>query len=205
MNSLLITFEGGEGVGKSTQIRKIHQKITDLKIESILTREPGGCPSAERIRETMLGSKTPLDHITQLFLVMAARKEHCIHAIEPALSSKKWVLCDRFIDSTLVYQGLQGTSFEDILKIHNLATNNLMPDITFILDVDPQISLMRMKQRGIENSMDSIDINRHNTLRNAYLNLKSLFPDRIHIIDSSGNDEDTSNKIMKILENWKSK
>lgn len=203
MNSLFITFEGGEGVGKSTQIRKIHQKLTDLHIDTILTREPGGCSSAECIREIMLNAPAPLDHVTQLFLVMAARKEHCLHTINPALSAKKWVLCDRFIDSTLVYQGLQGTPFDDILKIHNLATNHLMPDITFILDVDPQISLERMKQRGIENSMDSVDINRHNTLRNAYLNLKSLFPNRIHIIDASGNDEDTSNKIMKILENWK--
>lgn len=200
MKPILITFEGGEGVGKSTQIRRLSTHLKTINKDIVLTREPGGCPSAEEIRKTMLNSPYPLDPLSQVFLIMAARREHYLQTLKPALDKGLLVLCDRFIDSTLVYQGLKGVSFECILSLHNLATNNLMPTLTFILDADPSISLERMKKRGIENMMDSLDKERHKSLREGYLRLSKIFPERIFVIDSSGTEDETFERINSILE-----
>ena len=195
---MFITFEGGEGVGKSTQIRALFEKLKEKGIDVVLTREPGGCASAEQIRRVMLNCGVTLDVISQLFLVMAARREHYIHTIKPSLDKGKWVLCDRFIDSTLVYQGLEYA--DDILRLHAMATEGLMPDITFLLDADPQVSLSRMQQRGIENHMDSLDIQRHMALRNDYLSLVKKFPERIYLIDSRNCEENTFSQIESIMD-----
>ncbi len=195
---MFITFEGGEGVGKSTQIRALFENLKEKGVDVVLTREPGGCLTAEEIRNVMLNSSVHLDVISQLFLVMASRREHYIHTIKPSLEQGKLVLCDRFIDSTFVYQGLD--YFDDILYLHGLATGGLMPDITFLLDADPEITLSRMTQRGIENHMDSLDFQRHETLRTSYLSLATFFPNRIHIIDASGFPHETFAQIEKVVE-----
>jgi dTMP kinase len=196
--SFFLTFEGGEGVGKSTQIRLLFEYLKSLGKDVVLTREPGGCPSAERIREAMLGGEEPLDSLSQLFLVMAARREHYLHTLKPALDAGKWVLCDRFIDSTLVYQGKE--YYDKILRLHALSTDHLMPNLTLLFDMPPEISLARIQKRGIQNALDAVDITHHTARRQAYLDLSKTFPERICVINAQSTPETIQDNIQKTLQ-----
>ena len=175
---LFITFEGGEGTGKSTQCRLLSDALTAENIPTILTREPGGSPGAEEIRNLLVtGDKGRWDAITETLLFMAARRNHLTTKIWPALSEKKVVICDRFLDSTLAYQGYgYGKNVEainQIQSVYRLIAGDFQPDLTIILDIDPEIGLRRSCDRvgNTEKRFESMDVTFHKNLRSGFLEL----------------------------------
>src|SRR5580658_10974553 len=148
MRGKFITFEGGEGTGKSTQAALLAKKLSSLGIGVLLTREPGGSPGAEIIRHVLLsGAAKPLGPNAEAMLFAAAREDHVRCAIEPALATGKWVVCDRFADSTRVYQGALGAVDERLIKgLERVSIGDLAPDLTLILDVPVEVGLERVKQ-----------------------------------------------------------
>ena len=197
MKAKFITFEGGEGVGKSTQIQLLFNHLNSLGFPVIITREPGGCISAEKIRSLFVGEQ--FDPLTQTHLIMAARREHYIHTLKPHIEKGFWVLCDRFIDSTLVYQGLKGISSDQILNLHNSVCEGLMPDITFLMDLDVNKSLERLSKRIDQNVFDQDSFQIHEQRRNFYLSLLEKNPKRIHKINAEGEALEIFQEILKFL------
>jgi len=175
---LFITFEGGEGTGKSTQCRLLSDALTAENIPVMLTREPGGSPGAEEIRNLLVtGDKGRWDAITETLLFMAARRNHLTTKIWPALSEKKVVICDRFLDSTLAYQGYgYGKNIEainQIQSVYRLIAGDFKPDLTIVLDIDPEIGLRRSCDRAgnTEKRFESMDVTFHKNLRSGFLEL----------------------------------
>ena len=203
--SLFITFEGIEGSGKSFQSKKLYKNIKRKKISAILTREPGGTKSAEKIRKVILDdyfekdSKIKFDKYTDTLLYLAARNEHLKDKIIPALKSKKIVICDRFIDSTLAYQ-VDGKkvnkSFVD--SIHKHILGKTRPDLTFILKVDINKAMKRLKKRKTKNRYDNFAQSFYTKAQKSFLkiakNKKNYF-----VLDSSLNNDDLEKKIFKIV------
>ena len=196
-----ITFEGGEGSGKSTQIKLLAKKLIPSS-QICLTREPGGTKSAEQIRRLLVTGKVDKwSSLSELLLLFAARKDHVDKLILPALSNNKWVLCDRFIDSTYVYQGMCGkTSMETIKKIENLVLGNLKPGITFLLDIEPKIGLSRSKRPGNkELRYENMDFKFHKKVNSSYLKLARYNKKRIHVIDANKSKSEIENDIWNII------
>jgi dTMP kinase len=185
-----ITFEGGEGAGKSSHAALLVQRLSGLGIAVVQTREPGGSPGAEIIRHVLLsGAAKPLGPDAEAILFAAARADHVANLIEPALKQGRWVICDRFIDSTRVYQGMLGHA--DLKLIHSLervSIGPLRPDITFILDVPAEVGLARAKSRRGDAAADRFEgetLEFHQKLRAAYLSLAAREPQRCVVIDST--------------------
>jgi len=175
---LFITFEGGEGTGKSTQCRLLADSLTKENIPVVLTREPGGSPGAEEIRNLLVtGDKGRWDAMTETLLFMAARRNHLTTKIWPALSEKKIVICDRFLDSTLAYQGYgygkNTETIDQIQSVYRLIAGNFQPDLTIVLDIDPKVGLRRSCDRAgnTEKRFESMDITFHQNLRSGFLEL----------------------------------
>lgn len=202
--SLFITFEGGEGSGKTSLIKEIEKKINAHSIfDYILTREPGGIKISESIREILLDKEnTMMDPRTEALLFAASRRQHLIEKVIPALNNNKIVLCDRFIDSSLVYQGLaRGIGIDEIMNINNFAIEGYMPNFTFLLDIDPIVGMDRInknKNREV-NRLDLEKIDFHNKIREGYLQLANKFPNRIIIIDASKSLEVLSDEVFNII------
>ncbi|WP_445678470.1 dTMP kinase [Radicibacter daui] len=183
-----ITFEGGEGAGKSTQIRAVADWLRQAGHEVLSTREPGGSPGAEDIRALFVrGEAGRWDGITETLLVYAARRDHIVKAIEPALAAGTWVLCDRFADSTLAYQGYgHGVDAATIREIHRLAVGDLTPDLTLILDIDPAIGLARSRGTAVgEDRFEKLGTGFHQRLRQGFLEIAAAEPKRCAVIDAS--------------------
>jgi len=183
-----ITFEGGEGSGKSTHARKLADRLESLGIPVVLTREPGGSPGAEVIRHILLsGVAKPLGAETEAILFAAARDDHVREVIRPALLAGKWVVCDRFIDSTRVYQGALGHVDEKLIRgLERVTVGAAMPDLTFILDVPAAVGLARATRRRGTNEADRFEgetIEFHEDLRRAYLAEAAKDSHRIIVID----------------------
>jgi len=188
MTGKFISFEGGEGSGKSTQLSFVFNAIKSSDFGCIKTREPGGSPGAELIRNLLVnGSTDKWDPVAETMLFYAARIDHVAKIIKPALSEGKFVICDRFTDSTRVYQGIgKGLSEEYILKLHHLTLGNFQPDLTLILDIDPAIGLKRANTRaGAENRFESMDFEFHQAVRNGFLSIARRESERCIIIDAS--------------------
>jgi dTMP kinase len=188
MRGKFITFEGGEGSGKSTHAATLAQQLKSGGIEFVLTREPGGSAGAEIIRHIILsGIAKPLGSETETILFAAARDDHVRATIEPALAAGKWVVCDRFIDSTRVYQGALGkVDMKLIYGLERVTVGAVMPDLTFLLDVPANIGLARAKSRRGKDSADRFEsesIEYHEELRQAFLKLAEREPKRIVVID----------------------
>jgi dTMP kinase len=190
---LFITFEGIEGCGKSTQSRLAFD-VLSKSFDCIHTREPGGTPVADKIRAVLLDpNNKEIDPLTELFLYNASRIEHIKKVIIPALDEGKIVLCDRYFDSSLAYQGAaRSLPLETLFKIHEIATENLFPHITFLLDLPAKVGISRVKSRksasGKAHILDRIELENidfHEKVRKAYINLKNQFPDRIIEIDAT--------------------
>ncbi len=184
----LITFEGGEGAGKTTQIERLAARLGAAGITVELTREPGGTPGAEAIRELLVGGRPerwlPL---TELLLVLAARHDHLERRIRPALAAGRWVLCDRYTDSTKVYQGLAGgLDLAQIERLHALALAEPRPDLTILLDVPVEQGLARRRRVGAQNRFDAKSEAFHGQVRQGFLTLAAAEPERIQVIDASG-------------------
>lgn len=197
-----ITLEGGEGAGKSTQAHLLAQHLRQEGIEVVLTREPGGAAGAEDIRTLLVtGSTDRWQPMSETLLHMAARVEHVAHTIKPALEKGCWVVCDRFIDSTRVYQGqAQGVGMEIVDALHNIALQGLMPDLTLVLDLPVKDGLARALERGEEeNRYESMGTDFHETLRTAFRNLSEKEPDRCLLIDASKPKEQVSAAIWQMV------
>jgi len=185
-----ITFEGGEGAGKTTQVRRLAERLRTLGREVVVTREPGGSPGAEAMRHILLqGVAKPLGTEAEAMLFAAARDDHLVTTIRPALARGAWVLCDRFIDSTRVYQGALGNVDPRLIrKLEQVVVGDDMPDLTFILDVAPEIGLARVHERGEEaNRFEAEDLQFHQSLRAAYREIAEREPDRCVLIDATDN------------------
>jgi dTMP kinase len=187
-----LVLEGGEGVGKSTQIQAIAHFLHTNGIAHILTREPGGTPLAEQLRAAIVGEELDLDPIEEMLMILAARRHHVRTVIQPALSGGMWVLCDRFIDSSLVYQGIVGGLDIDLIEQwHQSIGCILVPDKTFILQVDPLVALERRRADYLAcNKFDQKGINFHNKIHQAYIKIAERHPERAVLIAAEGGVED---------------
>ena len=196
-----ITFEGGEGSGKSTQINLLAQKIKNFESVTV-TREPGGTKSSEQIRKLLVrGEPDKWSSISELLLLFAARKEHVDNLILPELIKNKWVLCDRFSDSTYVYQGMCGTTkLNTIKKIEKLVIDNFKPKLTFLIDIDPKIGVKRSKRDGNkELRYENMDLKFHQKVRKSYLKLANLNKKRFIKIDGEESISKIETKIWDIV------
>jgi dTMP kinase len=185
-----ITFEGGEGSGKSTQATMLAKRLELLGIAVLLTREPGGSPGAEIIRHVLLsGAAKPLGPEAEAILFAAARDDHVRCTIEPALAAGRWVVCDRFADSTRVYQGALGEVDHRLIKaLERASIGDLKPDLTFVLDVPVEVGLERAAVRRNGSRADRFEaeeIKAHEKLRDAYLALAVAEPDRCVLVDAN--------------------
>jgi len=183
-----ITLEGGEGAGKSTQARLLVEALEKRGIPAIQTREPGGSPGAEEIRRLVVtGEPGRWDMLTETLLVFAARADHVAHTIKPALAAGKWVVCDRFTDSTYAYQGAgRGMARETIRRMEALVLHEFRPDLTLVLDIPVDVGIARTEQRAAhENRFEKFDGGFHERLRKAFLDIARRAPDRCTVIDAS--------------------
>lgn len=193
-----ISFEGGEGCGKSTQCMMLRNYLLSQGVEVILTREPGGTPEAEKIRDILLHSE--LLPITELMLVMAARYEHLNKIIIPALNNNVWVICDRFVDSTAVYQGQYLGMVDKVYELHKELMLNKMPDITFMINTSVSIALSRARIRGGNNKFEDRAIGFHTTIHNKFLEISKQFKNRIiNITTRKLSKEEVHDKIISCL------
>ena len=200
LQGLLITFEGGEGTGKSTQSKLLYDYLKSKTTDVILTREPGGCTESENIRNLLIkGNINKWDPITESLLHNAARREHIKNIIKPALLKNKIIICDRYIDSTMAYQGIgQGVNSNFLNILSKEITENIVPNITFIFDIDPDISLKRAKKRDKNNNnrYENFDISFHRNIRNYFKSLINTNK-RYILIDASNSIEEIHLKILK--------
>jgi dTMP kinase len=204
MRGRFITFEGGEGGGKSTHTRLLAEHLDKEGIEVVLTREPGGSPGAEIIRYVLLsGAAKPLGAETEAILFAAARDDHVRATIEPALAAGKWVICDRFMDSTRVYQGILGEVDERLIRgLERVTIGEATPDLTIILDVPADVGMERAASRrgaGEADRFEAEAIDFHEKLRNAYAALAKLEPERCVSIDATGPKEAVQKEIWDVL------
>jgi dTMP kinase len=184
-----ITVEGGEGAGKTTLIARLNERIyRELGMKTVTTREPGGIPIAEAIRNVILDrNHTAMDARTEALLYAAARRQHLTEKVVPALKRGFVVLCDRFVDSSLAYQGYaRGLGIEDVWAINRFATDDCMPDLTLYLDLDPEIGLKRIQanQNREVNRLDLESYGFHRKVREGYRQVARMFPERIVTLDA---------------------
>jgi dTMP kinase len=204
MRGRFITFEGGEGSGKSTHAATLAQRLRGFGVGVVLTREPGGSPGAEAIRHVLLsGAAQPFGPEAEAILFAAARADHVRSTIEPALARGHWVVCDRFIDSTRVYQGALGNVNPLLIKaLERIAAPDLKPDLTFILDAPVDIALARTSKRRGEGSADRFEAEPpdfHEKLRDAFVHLCFSEPNRCVLIDASDTRQDVAERIWKVV------
>jgi dTMP kinase len=190
MRGKFITFEGGEGTGKSTQAGPLAHKLENLGLSVLLTREPGGSPGAEIIRHVLLsGAAKPLGADAEAMLFAAAREDHVRCTIAPALAAGKWVVCDRFADSTRVYQGALGQVDRRLIKgLERVSIGDLLPDLTLVLDVPVDVALERLTLRrgdAVPDRFEAENVEFHQKLREAFRALAAEEPERCVIIDAS--------------------
>lgn len=199
---MFITFEGIDGAGKTTQIKKLSKALEQKGIESVLTREPGGCEISEKIRELILDTKSNLGASGELFLYFAARAEHVRQVIKPAVESKKWVICDRFADSTFAYQGAgRGLDVQKMKELNSFATQGISPNLTVLLDISVEESLERRKNRNkTADRLEQNDKVFFENVRNRFLELAESEPKRFLVIDATLGENEIHEKIIAKLE-----
>lgn len=204
MAGRFVTFEGGEGVGKSTQIRRLAERLADLGEDVVLTREPGGSARAEQLRETLLSGKAKRFGVfAETTLIASARADHVDKVIRPALKRGAIVLCDRFIDSTRAYQGaLGGLSADALGALERVATAGVRPDLTLILDAPTERGLQRARERGKGAAADRFeaeDASFHERLRLAFRDIAAAEPDRCALIDAEAPVDVVAKRVWDIV------
>lgn len=193
---MFITFEGGEGSGKTTLIAALRSYLEEMNLSVVTTREPGGSRIAEKIRKVILDiENTDMTPRTEALLYAASRVQHLDEVVIPALNNKQVVLCDRYLDSSLAYQGYaRGLGFESVLKINTYALDYL-PNLTFYIDLDPNIGLERIKNRS-QNRLDKEQLAFHLKVREGYLKLANLYSSRICVINGNQPIEDIIKEVL---------
>lgn len=192
----LITIEGPDGSGKSTLARAIAERLRSAGVEVLLTREPGGSPIGGAIRSLLLDGGD-LDPWTEAFLFLADRREHCLRGIVPSLRAGKWVICDRFADSTVAYQGYgAGLDVEDLRRLNELATGGLLPELTILLDISPSVSLARVGQK---NRLDRMPLEFHERVRSGFLREAEREPGRWVVLDGALSPEEVLSAALRVI------
>jgi dTMP kinase len=204
MRGRFITFEGGEGTGKSTHAALLAQHLRAFGIAVVLTREPGGSPGAEIIRHVLLsGAAKPLGPHAEAILFAAARDDHVRATIEPALAAGRWVVCDRFTDSTRVYQGTVGHVDPLLIQgLERVTIGDLKPDVTFILDVPADVGLARAQKRRGEGEADRFEqeqVDFHEKLRDGFLVIGASDPNRCVLIDATAPKAEVAERIWGVV------
>lgn len=196
-DGLFITLEGGEGSGKSLAIKGLKKHFEAQGIEVLITREPGGLEVAEKIRNIVVEEE--MDPITEAYLFAASRNELVKNVIQPALEKKMVVICDRFVDSSFVYQGhVKGIGIDKVVDINKYAMNGYLPDITLYFDVDPAIGLERIASNNREvNKFDKQDLSFHHKVREGYRLIQKKYKHRIKQIDASQSKEAVLSQCVK--------
>ncbi len=209
MKGKFITLEGGEGSGKSSALEYVKRKLDEDGVRYILTREPGGTPISEEIRSVILDkANTGMDPMTEALLYAASRRQHLVSKVIPALEEGTNVISDRFLDSSLAYQGgARGLGIEKVYALNQYATDGLLPDLTLLFDLDPEKGLERIGENADRevNRLDLEKLSFHKAVRSHFLKLKEMFPERIHVIDASKSREEVGEaayrEIKKVIGN----
>lgn len=200
---MFITFEGPDGAGKSTIIKLVHEKLLQDGFNIVLTREPGGTPIAEKIRDIILdNSNQALDARTEALLYAASRRQHLVEKIWPALKEGKIVLCDRFLDSSLAYQGGgRNLGVENVLNINLFATENTYPDLTLFFDVSPEVGLARVSKdkKRVADRLDNENENFHDKVYRTFKEIIEQNKNRIVVIDASKSIDEVVETTYKII------
>lgn len=200
---MFITFEGPDGSGKSTIIKKVYEKLINDGFDIVLTREPGGTPIAEKIRDIILdNSNVALDARTEALLYAASRRQHLVEKIRPALKEGKIVLCDRFLDSSLAYQGGgRNLGVQNVLNINLFATENTHPDLTLFFDIDPELGLKRVSQdkKRVADRLDNENENFHEKVYSTFKEIVNTNSQRIITIDASKSIEEVTECAYKTI------
>lgn len=208
MQGLFITFEGGEGAGKSTQIARLAEHLRAQGDDVLVTREPGGSPGAEAIRHVILsGAAEPFGPAMEALLFAAARNDHVEQVMRPGVRSGRMVLCDRYIDSSRVYQGVTGNLDSDLMRaIERAAINGLMPDLTIILDLPAEVGLQRANARRGDGTADRFEketIDMHLKRRDAYLAIAKAEPERCKVIAADRPAGEIAREIAALVDSLK--
>ncbi len=201
MSGKFLVFEGVEGCGKTSQIQRTQEWLQSLNISAIVTREPGGTELGLHLRQLLLeAGSTSITDRTELLLYAADRSQHVDQIIKPALAEGKVVLCDRYTDSTVAYQGWgRGINLEMIEQLNLLATGGLQSDLTILLDIDPEISFNRILTKRKLDRMEQADLAFHHRVRQGFLSLAEKFPERIVAIDANQNIDKVTADIQQLL------
>lgn len=200
---MFITFEGPDGSGKSTIIKRVFEKLSKEGYQIVLTREPGGTPIAEKIRDIILdNANQELDARTEALLYAASRRQHLVEKIWPALKEGKIVLCDRFLDSSLAYQGGgRSLGIQNVLNINLFATENTYPDLTLFFDISPELGLKRVSQdkKRVADRLDNENENFHDKVYEAFKKIVDDNQNRIVTIDASKSIEEVTENAYQII------
>ena len=200
---MFITLEGPEGSGKTTAVEAAVKRLQEMGYEIVRTREPGGTPIAEQIRNVILDKgNTAMDARTEALLYAASRRQHLVEKVWPALKEGKIVICDRYLDSSLAYQGgARGLGVDNILNINLFATENTWPDLTLLFDIKPELGLARINANADRevNRLDLEKLDFHNKVRDTFLELAKKYPDRFVIIDASQSREAVAKATMEAI------
>ena len=199
MKGYFITFEGPDGSGKTTVATEVCKRLTELGYDVIHTREPGGIGISEDIRNIILDPKnTMMDAKTEALLYAASRRQHLVEKVFPAVKEGKIVICERFLDSSLAYQGFgRNLGFDEVLSINLFAIDNTYPDMTIYLDVDEQVGLDRLQDRSFKDRLDQESLEFHHRVSQGYREVLRRFKDRIKIIDASKTKQEVIEASMK--------
>ncbi|MFJ7974084.1 dTMP kinase [Psychrobacillus sp. NPDC096389] len=198
-----ITSEGPEGAGKTTVMNLLGEQLTQEGYDVVMTREPGGIMISEKIRNIILDNKhTMMESRTEALLYAAARRQHLVEKVKPALEAGKVVICDRFIDSSLAYQGFaRGIGVEEILAINKFAIGDTMPNKTILFDIEPSVGLARINahENREKNRLDVESLTFHEKVREGYLSLVEQYPERIDVIDASRSVDEVLKDVYQIV------
>ena len=202
--ALFVTIEGPEGSGKTTIGKKIVEKLINEGYEVIYTREPGGIEIAEQIRKVILDvNNTNMDPRTEALLYAASRRQHLIEKIVPAINSNKIIICDRFVDSSLAYQGhARKLGIDNVYEINKFAIDTLMPDLTLLFDIDPKVGLDRINANKLRevNRLDLEQLEFHSSVREGFLIIQEREPNRIKKVNANQSIEDVFNDAYTLIE-----